>query len=330
MPRLSIVVPIYNVEPYLQACLDSLVRFAPAGSEAILVDDGSSDGSGGIARTYAREHGLHLIAQKNRGLSCARNAGVAAARGEYVLFLDSDDWLGAGLDILLERALADELDIAIGNYYTAAPSGALAKNTRILPSDATTGRLWLKRSLAKRRYQASVWFRLYRRAFIEQEGLHFVPALLNEDQLYSVEVLSAAARVACIDVPFYHYRERPGSITRSYDLASCLRRIDSDLHSARAIAAIASRYHDDELERYVIDQTLRPLAASFVQALEATRGDFLPIAERAEQADALQLARHLRVRRPRHVIAWWKLRRSFREYAMWFYERKRARDRKGA
>ncbi len=328
MPRLSIVVPIYNVESYLGACLDSVLRFTPAGSETILVDDGSTDSSGDIARNYAQEHGFHLIVQENRGLSCARNAGVSAARGEYVLYLDSDDWLGAGLDILLDRALADGLDVAVGNYYTAAPSGTLVKNTRILPSDATTGLLWLKRSLAGRRYQASVWFRLYRRPFIEQEGLRFVPALLNEDQLYSVEALSAAARVACIDVPFYHYRERPGSITRSYDLASCLRRIDSDLHSARAIAAIASRYNDDVLERYVMDQAIRPLAASFVHALEATRGDFAPLEERAAHADALQLARHLRVRRPRHVIAWWKLRRSFREYATWSYERKRSRDRK--
>ena len=116
---LSIIVPIYNVEPYLKECLDSILEQDLDHYEVLLINDGSTDDSGAIAREYTEKHPAHFhyYEQKNQGVSCARNKGIAQATGTYVIFVDPDDAIkNNSLRIMLDAALQSGSDILVGNF----------------------------------------------------------------------------------------------------------------------------------------------------------------------------------------------------------------------
>src|SRR5918911_2171312 len=124
-PRISVVVPIYNVERYLVECLESVAAQTVADLEVVMVDDGSTDGSAAIARSFAdRDARFRLVTQPNGGLGNARNTGVAAATGAFLAFLDSDDVLPADAYELLHGALAETgSDFATGNIQRLSRTG---------------------------------------------------------------------------------------------------------------------------------------------------------------------------------------------------------------
>ena len=111
MPKYTVVIPVYNVEAYLRQCLDSVAHQTFPDWEAICVNDGSTDGSATILEDYASKDGrFKIVAQPNRGLSAARNTGMDAAKGEYILFLDSDDWLEPNaLEVLSENMNGEDM-----------------------------------------------------------------------------------------------------------------------------------------------------------------------------------------------------------------------------
>ena len=114
MCKLSIIVPIYNVELYLLDCLKSLESQTVQEFEIIMINDGSTDGSGDIARNYMKNHkNVRYIEQENRGLSEARNEGLKYARGEYILFLDSDDWLDSKAVEIIYNNLENQVDVLL-------------------------------------------------------------------------------------------------------------------------------------------------------------------------------------------------------------------------
>ena len=139
MPQFSIIVPVYNVQNYLAACVKSVAEQpGPKDWECILVDDGSTDTSGQICDVMAAEiPGLRVLHQQNGGLANARNTGLAAAKGEWVLFLDSDDAMAPGLLETLRRELAahPDFDWFIGKHLEWQPDGTLTEHTglRLLP-----------------------------------------------------------------------------------------------------------------------------------------------------------------------------------------------------
>ena len=124
-PLISVVVPIYNVEHYLERCLDSIISQTYTNLEIILVDDGSTDRSGAIADAYAaKDSRVKVIHQKNGGLSIARNTGIEACRGEYLLFIDSDDYIAPNMcECLLSHLTEADADIAIGGFYRVDSHG---------------------------------------------------------------------------------------------------------------------------------------------------------------------------------------------------------------
>ena len=160
MPQFSIIVPVYNVQNYLAACVKSVAEQpGPRDWECILVDDGSTDTSGQICDVLAAEiPGLRVLHQQNGGLANARNTGLAAAKGEWVLFLDSDDAMAPGLLETLRRELAahPDFDWFIGKHLEWQPDGTLTEHTglRLLPgpfdSDDYAARL-------KSLYRAGHW-----------------------------------------------------------------------------------------------------------------------------------------------------------------------------
>lgn len=305
MPVLSIVVPIYNVAPFLEACLASIERQVIDDLEVVLIDDGSTDMGGDIARNWAstRSGRYRYLYQDNQGLSGARNSGMAQAHGDYLLFLDADDLLADdGLLPLLEQACQQQLDVAVGNFCHLYDEGRLVANRALHCGGPMRGTDWLAAALKRRKYQPAVWYRLYRRAFLQQHGLQFVPGLINEDQLFSVQVMLLAQRVAAFDLPFYHYRHRPGSISNERSAERALIRLTSDLYSAREILTCAEQHGDPRLTNLLMDQALRPVASAFATALLALPLDAPALQPLLDDANALQFHRYVRIRRWSQLI----------------------------
>jgi len=211
-PLLSVVVPVYNVAPFLERCLASLAAQSLDGVEIVFVDDGSTDECPAILARYAAQHPqMRVIRQENGGLSAARNTGLEHISGEYVAFVDSDDWVDPGYyRRLLELARAQNLEMAHGNamYHFEGrredhPIYRDALSTEVMP-----GAEVLRRRLADKTLLHMVWMHLYRRDFIERLGLRFVPGLIHEDVLWTTRAYLEAQRVAYDPTPGYFYRQR--------------------------------------------------------------------------------------------------------------------------
>lgn len=200
----SIIVPIYNAAPYLRQCLDSLLSQTVTDWEAILVDDASGDESARIAAEYvARDARFHLLQQPaNRGQSAARNRGLAEARGEYIAFLDSDDWWDQ--DYIEQHLTAiDGYDMVQSGYRRVVPIPPL--RGILSPSRG-------KEKLPKHRWQfTSACMRLYRRETIE--GLRFEEGTFYEDVLWTVDLLLRNPKIKMTKYIGYNYRLNPESTT---------------------------------------------------------------------------------------------------------------------
>ena len=252
--KLSIIVPIYNVAPYLRKCVDSLLAQDITDYEIILVDDGSTDNSGAIADEIVREamgNGqwaidnatnsqspianrpkLCVIHQENAGLSAARNTGIAAAQGEYILFVDSDDYLQPNiLGTLLEQAERDNLDVLRFCYQNVKESGeAFAPykdmtNYNDYSTVPTDGLTFLNERMGNQCYVVQF---LVKTEIVRQEL--FTPGIYFEDTDWTPRMLLHAKRVASTDLVVYNYLWREGSITLSQkDLAKIRKQLDDKI-----------------------------------------------------------------------------------------------------
>ena len=221
---LSIVVPIYNVEKYLPKCLDSLLnQDIPLHEyEIILVDDGSTDGSGGIADQYSAIHpNIKVIHQSNRGLSAARNAGIKIACGEYIQFVDSDDYLEPNvLKSLVEKIDGDRLDVLRFDYQNVNDNYEVFQPNKDykpfvdLRDEICNGISFLNERLG---YACYAWQFIIRRSLLVDKNLIFKEGVYFEDTEWTPRMLSQASRVTSIDTIVYNYLLRQGSITVAVD-----------------------------------------------------------------------------------------------------------------
>ncbi|WP_041831839.1 glycosyltransferase [Actinoplanes sp. N902-109] len=210
---LSVVVPVYAVEGYLYQCLESiragLTAEESALVEVIAVDDASPDSCGEMLDSYAARHGdlrvVHL--SHNVGLGLARNAGLAEARGDYVWFVDSDDWLPAGsVRAVLDRIRTEQPDVVLIDHLRVHENGRMER-------DASSGALQDFRLPSLIKLQHTAWNRIVRRGLLAELDLRFLPGWY-EDVPFSNPVLIAARRVSVLDRVCYHYRiGRLGAIT---------------------------------------------------------------------------------------------------------------------
>ncbi len=213
MPLVSVVVPVYNVEPYLRACLESIARQTHGELEVIVVDDGSTDGSAAIARSFAaRDSRFRVLSQANGGLGNARNNGAAEARGELLAFVDSDDELPANAYELLLGALERSgSDFATGNVHRLDESGATSQAAFLARTFAGTRlRTHVTRfkPLLEDRIAPN---KLWRRSFWDAQGFRFPEGMLHEDIPVVVPAQFAARSVDIVSEPVYLYRVREGS-----------------------------------------------------------------------------------------------------------------------
>lgn len=220
---ISVIIPVYQVEAYLPRCIDSLLAQTQKAFELILVDDGSPDGCGEICESYAaRDARVRVIHQQNGGLSAARNAGLAAAQGAWIAFVDSDDWVAPDF---LSRMLAagEDTDADICECSVLRTTGATQRpageSGRIRAFDAEEA---MEQLVSDGLFRQHVWNKLYRASCLA--GILFEPGKTNEDEFWTYQVFGRAARIARLDRTLYYYFQRPGSIMGS---GYSLRRLDA-------------------------------------------------------------------------------------------------------
>lgn len=220
MATISVVVPVYNIAEYLPRCLDSLAAQQHADMQFVLVDDGSSDGSGALCDSYAaKDTRFCVIHQPNSGVSRARNAGLRAATGQYIGFVDGDDDIDPEMYLVLLKRLMDEAaDVAMCGYYEYLPDPQKAPLSPAPPLPATSSiHDALFGCMTRNGYFTAVWNKLFRRECLLKNGelITFDPALsIGEDEVWLMRVLCNCNRFVFDPTPFYHWRSRSGSATR--------------------------------------------------------------------------------------------------------------------
>lgn len=219
MPKLSIIIPVYNVEKYLPKCLGSILEQPFKDLEVICVNDGSTDGSLDVLQKIKKnDDRVVIIDKKNEGSGIARNIGLSTAQGEYVYFIDSDDWLEANV-LAKIIAKADELqtDILVFgglSYYNGkGQNGAYSKNK--LPKKYF-GKVVSAKDIKKDifKFPSTAWTKLYRRSFLIKNEIKFQNIRAGQDQLPFFHSMITAERIAILPENIYCYQKnREGSVT---------------------------------------------------------------------------------------------------------------------
>lgn len=209
---ISIIVPVYNVEKYLNICIDSIVGQTYKNLEILLIDDGSQDSSGSICDSYAQiDKRVKVIHKENGGQSSARNVGMKYAKGEYIFFVDSDDYIEKkAIEVLIKTAKRTCADIVIADYYTVYNND----NTSPIQIKEPISYQVLDKIQALDRYimeDWGPWNKLYK--WNVHQTVFFPEGRIHEDEAVMVDLLGRCEKVAVLDVKSYYYRKREGSTT---------------------------------------------------------------------------------------------------------------------
>lgn len=215
-PLVSIIIPVYNVRPYLDRCLASIRDQSFVNFEVLMVDDGSTDGSGEVCRFYAAaDPRFRLLEQKNAGAAAARNLAMDAARGKYLQFADGDDWLTPdATETFVRTAEQTGCDLAVSHFYRVS-NGRKAVRGHI-PGDAVMTRHEFAAHMARAPgnfYYGVMWNKFYRRAIVEARRLRCPEGIAwCEDFLFNLDYYAGCRLIAAIDRPLYYYLKREDSL----------------------------------------------------------------------------------------------------------------------
>ena len=281
-PRLSIIIPAYNCADYLDQCLDSITGPGGAGPgeagpgedvEVVVVDDGSTDATDRIVRARAlTDPRIRHLRQDNQGVSAARNAGIAAARGGCLMFVDADDALAPGWWDAVRPHLEGEWDIVC--FLAGAQREHYEPDELVRATIGGPGApplAWL----------APPWAKLYRADLLAARGARFAPDIMyGEDALFNLELYAAGARCRFVAASVYRYRLRPGSTTRSYDE----RFVDSNERYLRALEKLLT-----DCGRYPRPVVTELVDTSFVRSVALAAVRIAGLARRRDRRAAVAL-----------------------------------------
>lgn len=214
MDLISVIIPVYNVDSYIEKCINSVLNQSYKNLEIILVDDGSTDKSGEICEKYKYDSRVNVFHKKNGGLSSARNYGIKHSKGHYISFLDSDDYIDKYFIENLYNALINQKEnckISMCRFTREENDFLVSEEKAKLVSSEET----LKNILYQKDdslYSVAAWNKLYHRSVFEK--IEFPEGFINEDMFVICEVLSKTEYVAVIDYKGYYYRINNNSITQ--------------------------------------------------------------------------------------------------------------------
>lgn len=214
-PLISIIIPVYNVERYLNKCLDSIINQTYNNLEIVLVDDGSTDRSGLICDAYAaKDNRVIVIHKENNGVSVARNIGLEHSHGELIGFVDGDDYVDRQMyELLLKRLKSDNSDMACCNYLQVDEEGCEFTKDQQLPlkDECVAPQTAMKRFVQWGCYYVAPWNKLYKRFIFE--AVRFPVGKRYEDLAIIHKIVYQCCRISHINKPLYYYVRRKGSFT---------------------------------------------------------------------------------------------------------------------
>ncbi len=221
--KISVVIPVYNVKPYLERCIQSVLRQTYKDLEIILVDDGSTDGSGEMCDNISmRDHRIRVIHQENKGLSEARNTGIRRSEGEYIIFLDSDDeWLlDDGLEALIQKGGAENDLIIFKNVHIwhgherTTTADYDIDRIAALPDTQSVFSYLIK----SQQFRMSACFLLVRRMLLIDNEIFFPTGYISEDVFWSLHLWQCVKTIVILNMDFYAYYHHENSISTSASL----------------------------------------------------------------------------------------------------------------
>lgn len=247
--RLSVIIPVYNVENHIAKCLDSVLEQSDETVEIICVNDDSPDGSRAIISDYISKHkNIKCIDRPNGGLSAARNTGIVAAKGEYIVLLDSDDWLEENvLKNLYNQAKEANLDVLIANTKWIYPQKTHIEkqNSAEIISTVTNGMDAIIKLMQAEIYVPMAYNYICKREFLIANNLNFKEGLIYEDELWTPQVLLKANRVLATSIYHYNYLQRENTITNT---EGSQLKADSFFYVSKQILALSTLKNDTDLK----------------------------------------------------------------------------------
>ena len=231
MKKVSIIIPVYNLEKFIEKCVDSIVNQTLKEIEIILVDDGSTDQSGAICDNYVKKDDrIKVVHQKNMGLSGARNTGIKESTGKWFMIVDGDDWLESNaVEELYNNAEKNNSDIFISSFYDNYPEKQVKDsffNINELHFQTEEEKLYLQENCISRNKYTNMncktnlgvtWARIYRKQFIVDNNLEFILGLKRtQDAIFNLYAFEYANKVDYLDIPVHHYRIWGNSASRKY------------------------------------------------------------------------------------------------------------------
>lgn len=208
MPRISVIVPFYNVEGYIEKCLETLVNQTFQDIEIILVNDGSKDRSEEIAKKFANRYESKIVylEKENGGLSSARNFGLAHARGEYVAFVDSDDYIEKNMyEKMYNLIIKERSDMVECDFYWEYPN----------KKKIDTGKLYNNKNQMLENVRVVAWNKLIKKEIIDKHGIEFPNGYQYEDVEFTYKLIPYIQKVSFLKEPMVHYIQRTKSISNS-------------------------------------------------------------------------------------------------------------------
>ena len=217
---ISVIIPVYNVEEYLHECVDSVLKQTYQTFEIILVNDGSTDSSGQICDEYVeKDERITVIHKKNGGLSVARNTGLSEANGDYVYFLDSEDYIAeSAFEFLLSIAEKDNSDIVFFDAVSFADTDDFTVNQNYIRKNKYQTDCGLNifcQMTENKEFHSAVYLMMFKKNFVGNNKLTFVPGILHEDMVFTYHALCLAAVVSQCNDALYYRRYRKNSIMTS-------------------------------------------------------------------------------------------------------------------
>lgn len=215
--KVSIIIPVYNAESYLEECLDSILLQKHILWEVILVDDESTDRSPEIIETYCRtDFRFKGVRISNHGPAYARNVGLEQSTGDFILFVDNDDLLAPNaLYKLLRAAIQYKAEVVVGNTICFGEGECyLYRKLNHSQGGIQTGLAYFDYAINEHFYTVMLYNYMYRRSFIESHQLRFDSHVIHEDELWTPQALIAAERVIPTNIVHYYYRQRSDSLSK--------------------------------------------------------------------------------------------------------------------
>ncbi len=250
--KISVVIPVYNVEQYLPRCLDSIVNQTYQNLDIILIDDGSTDSSGHICERYAeKDNRIMIIHKENAGVGAARNDGIDAARGAWIFFVDPDDYCMTNMcEVAVNVGRETKADIVMFDYFRVKSGMQLyhsCYNNEFMTSDKLIlAQLQLSILDARyspfeaRRMEGVMWNKMYRTKMLKNCKVHINDRIhIGEDVLFCFEILGVVKKIVYIKQPLYFYRINQGGVTQRFNRAM----VDGHRVFYNECCRVVSQYH---------------------------------------------------------------------------------------